>query len=146
MVPRSKSSVQRRYIRHPSGMPLEFCLHGEVAPRTEHLCNVSRAGLCFRSAIPLTRGDGVHIHIPVSEQHFEADARVMWCHRSGNGYEVGVQFVNPDVRFAVRMVEQLCYIEAYRREVLHEQGRELSSEAAAREWVEQFAAGFPRMV
>jgi hypothetical protein len=44
------------------------------------------------------------------------------------------------------MVDQLCHIEAYRKRVLAEQGRKLSSEAAAWEWVARYAAGFPHTV
>ena len=146
MEPRQKSPGKRRYIRHPSEMPLQFCRQGDMAPCERRLRNISQAGLCFRSGMPLSRGDRVHIRIPVLEQRFEADGGVVWCRRAGNEYDVGIQFVDPDVRFAVRMVEQLCHIDAYRRKVLRDEGRELSSEAAAEEWIARFAAGFPTLV
>lgn len=41
------------------------------------------------------------------------------------------------------MVEQVCYIENYRQEVLRKEGRQLDGEAAAREWIDRFAASFP---
>ena len=143
----SGSAVERRYIRHPSGMPIQFSVSGEAAPRRDYLRNVSQAGLCFKCSASLSRGEAVHVRIPVLEQAFEADARVAWCRRSDTGeYEVGLQFTDPDTGFAMRMVEQVCHIEAYRKRALREQGRELSSEAAAEEWVARYAAGFPRTV
>ncbi len=41
------------------------------------------------------------------------------------------------------MVEQVCYIEDYRRFVLMHEGRELSQEDAASEWIAKYAAQFP---
>ncbi len=124
-------------------MPLKVFLQGDMTPCRERLRNVSRSGLCFQSAIPLSQDDYVHLLIPVLDQQFEADAAVVWRRPSSAGYEIGVRFLDPDVQFAVRMVEQLCHSEAYRQEVLREEGRELSSEAAAEEWVARFAASFP---
>jgi hypothetical protein len=46
--------------------------------------------------------------------------------------------------FALRMVEQLCHIEQYRLEILQRDGRWLTSEAAAAEWINRFAGQFPR--
>jgi hypothetical protein len=143
----SGSAVERCYIRHPSSMPIQFSVSGDATPRRHYLQNVSQAGLSFRSSESLPRGEVVHVRIPVLEQAFEADARVAWCRRSGTGeYEVGLEFVDPGTEFAMRMVEQVCHIEAYRKRALREQGRELSSEAAAEEWVARYAAGFPRTV
>jgi hypothetical protein len=41
------------------------------------------------------------------------------------------------------MVEQVCHIETYRRTVAGTEGRELSAEQAALEWIAKFAASFP---
>ena len=43
------------------------------------------------------------------------------------------------------MVEQLCYIERYRRETLEKEGRDLDSTQAAMEWVSKYAASFPHI-
>jgi hypothetical protein len=43
----------------------------------------------------------------------------------------------------VRLIEQICYIEHYRQEVLISEGRKLTSEQAALEWIEKFAQDFP---
>jgi len=44
---------------------------------------------------------------------------------------------------AMRMIEQACHIEHYRK-VWSEKGRQLSAEEAAKEWIEQYAAAFPK--
>ena len=43
----------------------------------------------------------------------------------------------------LRMVEQICHIEHYRNELLQTEGREISSEVAAKEWIEKYAHTFP---
>ena len=68
----------------------------------------------------------------------------MWCRPTPQGYDVGVAFDEAATLFAVRMVEQLCRIEEYRRRVAEEEGRQLSSEQAAEEWIRRYAASFPR--
>ena len=74
---------------------------------------------------------------------FDADGIVIWCHESEDGYRIGLRFNDDDVAFALRMIEQVCHIEHYRGEVLRNEGRRLSSEEAAAEWIEKFAASFP---
>jgi len=45
--------------------------------------------------------------------------------------------------FRQRMQEQLCHIEAYRQQVWVSEGRQLSRQQAAAEWIERYAAKFP---
>ena len=134
----------RRFIRHPSGMPIQLALRGDVPPVLEHLRNVSQGGLCFCACVELDPGQCIHLRIPVVDQLFEADGVVTWCREvESDHYEVGVRFADADALFSVRMVEQLCHIEQYRKEVLREEGRQLSSEEAASEWIDRFAGNFP---
>ncbi len=46
--------------------------------------------------------------------------------------------------FRMRMFKQICCIEHYRKEVLLKEGRNLNSEDAAKEWIENFALFFPQ--
>jgi len=75
---------------------------------------------------------------------FEAEGVVAWCHQRGDGFVVGVSFDDVEVSYALRMVEQLCYIEQYRIEVMTQEGRHLDLEEAAREWIQKFAHSFPQ--
>jgi hypothetical protein len=76
-------------------------------------------------------------------QCFEADGHIVWCDSTRDGYEIGVQFDDAKAAFGVRMIEQVCHIEQYRREMLETEGRKLSSEEAASEWINGHAPGFP---
>lgn len=76
---------------------------------------------------------------------FEARGEVVWCRRVDACYELGIQFSSEADAFAARMVEQLCYIERYRNEVLAREGRVIDSQTAASEWISKFAASFPHI-
>lgn len=135
--------IERRFIRHPSRMPIRFDLHGDAVPRAEYLRNVSEGGLCFASAIALDPGLSICLTIPVFGEQYRVEGRVAWCRPASAQFEIGVSFFSAQDAFCVRMVEQLCYIEDYRQQVAREEGRRLSSEQAALEWIERFADQFP---
>lgn len=69
---------------------------------------------------------------------------VAWCKKEGNGFEVGVKFEDKDTEFAMRLIEQACYIEEYRKDVLSQEGRQLTEDEAAKEWIDKFASAFPK--
>lgn len=140
---RYKEVAERRYIRHPSDMPIRYCVDTGVPQQREHLRNVSEGGLCFHSGMELPIGHMVHLQIPVFGEQYEGDAVVVWCHQMGDEYEIGVRFRKASDLFAVRMVEQICYIESYRQTVEEVEGRRLTSEEAAEEWIARFASDFP---
>jgi len=137
----------RSYIRHPSSIPIGFQLEsgGGRAPttETEQALNVSKGGLAFLSRHPIAPGKVIRVRIPLVDPPFEALGHVAWCHQRADHYEIGMAFLDDADIFPARMVEQLCHIEAYRRRVRHDEGRALSSEEAAREWIERFAPHFP---
>ena len=43
------------------------------------------------------------------------------------------------------MIEQICHIEHYRKEVARVEGRELSTQEAASEWISRYASDFPAL-
>jgi len=137
--------VERRFIRHPTRMPIRFELHGERLWHDDYLRNVGEGGLCFATAIALDPDLAIRLTIPVLGEQYVIDGAVAWCRQTTSGYEVGVRFFTPQDRFCVRMVEQLCYIEDYRLQVETEERRRLSSEQAAQEWIERFADQFPKL-
>lgn len=139
----TSSEHTRRFIRHPSGIPIHFSVDKSEALIASPLRDISRGGVCFESHSALRIGSVIQLEIPVQEPAFMTRGTVAWCHEEGDHYAVGVAFESASEQFNVRMVEQVCYIEHYRSTVRKTQGRDLSSEEAAQEWVEKFAAQFP---
>lgn len=146
-------SAMRQYIRHPSDIPIAYCLGksqallnqnlGTTFFASDRLRDVSRGGLCFSADCPVRKGTPIHIEIPINNPPYSADGTVAWCRPEGDHFAVGVQFTEPSTRYSVRMVEQVCHIEAYRSMIMEKEGRELSSEEAASEWIDKYAAEFP---
>lgn len=126
----------RSFIRHPSDFPVELSLaeqdEGDYAQRTK---NLSGGGLCCDSRDRLPVGASVHVRIPVGEKPFESEGTIAWCMPSDRGYEVGIRFTQQEASHSLRMVEDVCRIRRYRQDIWELEGRELTEEQAAREWL-----------
>ena len=133
----------RRFLRHPSDVPIRYSLREVIADERDYLRNIGEGGLCFSSRLAIQPGTGIHIQIPIVDPVFEVDGIVAWCHHHGAVFEVGVRFEGIEDRYGVRMVEQVCHIEHYRHEVRAREGRSMTSEEAALEWIQKYADRFP---
>ncbi|EEF78705.1 PilZ domain-containing protein [Methylophaga thiooxydans] len=131
----------REFIRHPSAIPIHFTLGQRQATRTAR--DVCSGGLCFHSAEAVAVGETIEIEIASCKPTFTAQGVVRWCEPEHDAFLVGVAFTEKSVRFAVRMVEQLCYIEDYRQKKQAETGQSISSQQAALQWIKNHAATFP---
>jgi len=132
-----------RFIRHPADIPIEVKAHGQLVHETHNTFNLSASGLAFRCGREFSPGDIVRIRIPFVRPPFEVEARVAWCKAHEGRFELGVEFLDQDDAFLARMVEQVCHIENYQKTIYREEGRLLSPEEAATEWISKFASRFP---
>ena len=145
----------RKYIRHPADVPIQVSLElvGDDTDDSadETLTNLSLGGLSFISGKPLEILATVRVSIPVLEQEQEQEqesnltGKVVWCEKSGDGFEIGLQFEGKSDLYRLRMIEQICHIEHYRKQIKLAEGREISPEEAAREWISKYADEFPSM-
>ena len=136
----------RSYIRHPSDIPIEYQTDvSESVAGKERLNNISNGGLSFTSERSLREGAVITIRIDHVKPHFEVQGRVAWCHREQDYFVIGVSFMEEADLFRLRMVEQICHIEQYKSKVQAEEGRHLSGEQAAREWIQKYAGLFPQL-
>jgi hypothetical protein len=124
-------------------VPLEVDRVGGSTPLTEQGINVSYGGLAFLSTACPSVGEILRIRIAVVDPAFEGRARVAWCRPESGKFLVGVQFLDSTAAFQSRMVQQVCSIENYRKEVLQREGRALTAHAAAAEWIARYAGRFP---
>lgn len=100
------------------------------------------AGLCCEVEAPIEVGAYIMLRIPSLSIDSLGRARVVWCRQLGSNYQLGVAFCSGQDAYRARMFEQVCEIEAYRQRLARSEGRQLSGEEAAAEWIEQFAADF----
>ena len=134
----------RKYIRHPATIPIFYDQIDIAAKRKDLLKDISLGGLCFQSKRSIEPGTVLLIQIPFATPLFQERAMVMWCRQTKTSYEIGVRFMAEESNFRMRMVEQVCYIQKYKEDMVELEGRELSSEEAALEWVRKYARDFPR--
>lgn len=151
----------RSYIRHPSDIPIQIDLtteknmqgkaaseavSAETSDQTQgqQLSNISHGGLAFNAERPLETGAVITLKISSVQPAFEAEGLVTHCSREGQHYVIGIEFISKDSLFVARMVEQVCHIEHYKRAIAEKEGRHLSGEEAAKEWIERYAASFPQ--
>lgn len=133
----------RQFIRHAAGVPIEIRTVAGRPRRRQPSIDISEGGLSFVSDDEIPIGSTIEIRIGQVDPPFEARARVVWTRRQAKGHCIGVQFLDADDAFRVRMVEQVCSIENYRRRVEAEEGRILSRDEAAQEWITKYAGRFP---
>ena len=133
----------RQFIRHPVDVPVEIGTSESGPLSSLHTHDISVGGVALVSTFAVATGAYVTIRIRYVQPPFEAHARVAWCQPHGEGYELGVTFLDAEDAFLARMVEQVCHIEDYRQSVRRMEARELSPEEAAQEWISKHAAQFP---
>jgi len=146
--------VARHYIRHPTDIPIEVIPENNLPTLTDNLNNalqvermenVSFGGLMFQSAIPYAQNKCMLVKIKSTSPEFEGHAVVSWCRKTGKNYLVGLEFTDKDSEFKVHMVEQVCHIIHYRKQVLEMEGRKIGNDEAAKEWIAQYAADFKKL-
>jgi hypothetical protein len=138
-----RTNPRREFIRHTLHVPLELHRVAGSAPLMERGVNVSFGGLAFLSNTCPAIGEVFRLRITIVEPAFEANARVAWCRPEAEKFLVGVAFLDPQAAFRSRMVQQVCSIENYRQEAQQREGRALTTQEAAAEWIAKYAGRFP---
>jgi hypothetical protein len=134
----------RQVIHHPIEVPIEVQTIGTQARDCLPVSTTSLAELVFELSYRINVGEVVMVRIPSVNDSARICGKVIWLAKSACGYVIGISFYSEDEAFRMRMIEQICHIEAYRKEKLSSEGRKLSSEEAAVEWISRYAANFPR--
>ena len=134
----------RNFIRHPADIPIKIIKNGSEDCNRQPLQDISIGGLRCWFNEPLAIGTEIIIIIDLVEPVLEIPGRVIWCRAVDDSYELGIEYRGEEDVYRLRMVEQICHIEHYRNEILLREGRNISSEQAAREWIVKFAGDFPK--
>jgi len=132
---------KRQFVRHPSSIPIEVrLLAGGRAPACAS--DIGLGGLAFEYHWPISLGVELGFIVPRLAAHIELCGRVVRCERKGEVWVIGIAFEGRGEVFRMRMVQQICLIEEYRRRECAV-GRDISSDKAAAEWVARHANRFP---
>ncbi len=138
------NTVIRRHARHVTGIPIEVTVdfnHGYHA-ENESITNVSPGGLCFIASDYLQKNEPIQVRFPALNREQILDGKVVWCNKTTMGYEVGLEFDDPEEVEYLKMIDQIRQIENFRQDLEIREGRKLSGEQAAREWVSKYNGDF----
>jgi len=142
-VVKAPSSARRAFIRHTAGVPIAVTKVDGSAARARQSVNVSEGGISFLSDDEIPIGTLIDVRIDTVDPPFQAHAKVVWATPEGECWCIGVQFLEAADAFRARMVEQVCAIDRYRKQVEAGEGRVLTPADAAQEWIGKYAGGFP---
>ena len=132
----------RRFLRHPSDMPVELVLRKQAFLPRQRLNNISLGGVACNSSRGFRRGTAIELRLPLLGLQARYPGVVAWCRKLNADYLVGIAFLDEDTLFRARMVEQVCQIEHYRHQREQESGEQQPIETIAREWIARHAADF----
>ena len=133
---------RRQFYRHPIDVPIQVYPQSEMA-ESAPMSDLSEGGLAFHTNVFIERGKVLRIRIPYVDPAFDARCVVRWqrVFGDGDGFEIGVMFLDEETAFRIKMVQQVCHIKKYQQQQV-DQGRELSFSEAANEWIAAHAADF----
>ncbi len=133
----------RNFVRHPTHIPIDIEVDEADPDHIDStLYDISAGGLAFSVPRPLGVGTKLTISLPDLWPEYKAQGRVVWCREFCGNYEAGIQFSQAGEAFKARMVAQICQIEEYIRDIQKSEGRRLTREEAAREWIGRYAEEF----
>lgn len=140
-----RRTENRRFIRHPTQSPIVCRRQGHRRRRLADLRNIGFGGMAFVSQESFAPGDLVTVEYPALTVS-GLSGEVVWSGDLGDGthrHLCGIRFLERSMFLRARLVEQLCHIEAYRRDQREKNGRDLTPNEAASEWIATTASGFP---
>jgi hypothetical protein len=140
----SQTTERRKAARFPPNVPIEVELEigKNISIGKEYLNDISLDGLSFKFNFNIESGKDININIPLDKSVFRIKARVMWSEQVEGGYKIGVRFTDSSDAFKAKIYKQLVQIEAYKYQVLEAEGRDLTFNEAAKEWIEKYAKKF----
>ncbi len=134
---------RRLFIRHPHGQPVDCRPAVGVGDQRDAHEHPTVGGIYVESERRFKPDTALIVTLSPRGERHEFLVRVAGSRLEGDIIYIALYLEDEADRFRVRIVEQLCYIEDYRQEVFREEGRELSAERAALEWISKYAARFP---
>ncbi|MEA3412223.1 MAG: hypothetical protein U9R74_11890 [Pseudomonadota bacterium] len=131
------------YILHPREIPVRVTVRKSPGTVFRRLENPGLGGVRLICREPYRPGLLVGLDVRVCGEWRQLRGIVVSLRDIGVGYEVGMGFLSRADAFEGRMLEQACHIESYKLGISRTQGRNISAEQAAREWIGRFSATFP---
>ena len=120
---------------------------GSGTSERHYTSNLSEGGLRFLSPKSYPIGTVFEITFPIKDQLMTLKARVVHSvlDRETGTYHTGVCFSNTSQLFKIKLAEQLCHIDEYRRKLSKRTGQVVSEEEAAHRWISEQSEKFSEL-
>lgn len=107
-------------------------------------CDISHEGLLFLSVEKFYPETVIELQVPTRGKYFYLDGRVAHVTLDANSglFRTGLEFLNPDSFFKVKMAEQLRQIIDFQKELSELEHRFVSQHEAAERWIEKHSEQF----
>ena len=128
---------RRHFIRHPLEIPISYSIDISSESKICKTMNLSDFGISFLADQPLTENQTIVLELATHQHEFKIKAVVKWYQysKADGKYWIGVRFLNQQEELRAQMVEQMCYIDAYRLRRIKQDKRPISYNEAAIEWL-----------
>jgi len=137
---------KRKFIHHPGELPISCrraeCTRASAKPFVEN----SFVGLSFNGREAVEPGTILDVTVNLCDEDQTFQGKVVWIRHLDHYYNLGLCFADEEDAFRVRMIEQVCHIEVYRRRLCKNEGHNIDIALAAQEWIEKFSAQFPKLL
>ena len=132
------------FIHHPAGFPIEYrriwspFWQGDIGQD-----GPGKMGLCFESDKYIKPGTTLEVSIPLRGETQVFKGKVVLVKSQADHYAIGLWLASAADTMRIRIVEQICHIEAYVMHKHYKEGPFISRERVTEEWISRFAASFP---
>ncbi len=140
-----KEFSMRGDIRHITDIPIEYDIVKTLIHKKSYLNNISKGGLSFKSDDDLDFNTLILVQIPLINPVFKINAEVISCKHKNTQFVIGVEFLEKDKKFKELIIDQICYIENFRKEILQKEGRVISGEEAFETIIKEHTKDFPKI-
>lgn len=135
---------QTGFLHHASGVPLEIRRLWFGAWCPPHCADRSDIGFMFESDDYLPPGATLEVMIPLRNQAECFVGKIVFVRHTGACYEIGLWLPAPAEAGRLRIVEQICHIEAYLQQKKYTEGPyALNRDRVAAEWIDRYAGNVP---
>lgn len=135
---------QTGFIHHPTGVPIEvrrIWLGRWRPPGSQERSDI---GFIFESDHYLPPGATIEVSIPTRAGTQQFRGKVVLVRHTGECHEIGLWLPVAEEAGRMRIVEQICHIEAYLQQKKYAEGPyALNRERVAAEWIDRYAGNVP---
>ncbi len=110
------SELRRKFIRHPTHIPIEVRYMNELVYNKEYLNNISLGGIAFESDSHWDIDSIIIISILNSSLKF--NGKVVWCRTNKNHFDIGVEILE-EIDCTKEINKKECQIQIYKQMLIN---------------------------